>query len=100
MTDYIDMLTDLLNDYDARGDRDPFEIVAEYAERIENAKAHTYTISFTDHEVSDLLASHGLPSDDDVVEYTIKSLCDDFDVNFMDTVVESASYYLEYERND
>ena len=60
----------------------------------------TYTITFTADEIGDLLASHGLPSDDDVVEYVAKSLRNDFDANFDGTVKESADYYVEYERED
>ena len=61
-------------------------------------KTITYTISFTNNEIGDLLASHNLDSDPGVVEYVAKSLRNDFDANFEGTVVESASYYLEYER--
>ena len=60
----------------------------------------TYTITFTAVEIGDLLASHELPSDPDVVEYVAKSLCNDFDANFDDVVKESADYFIEYERED
>ena len=99
MTNYIDLLTDLLNDYDARGDRDPFEIVAEYAERIEDAKAHTFT--FTSDQISDILRSgstdHLTPLADDpaAVKHIADYILGFANGSFEDDVFEAAHDYLD-----
>lgn len=102
MTNYIDLLTDLLNDYDARGDRDPFEIVAEYAERIDDAK--TYTFTFTSDQIADALTRpygdrpsplRGLADDPAAIKHIADRILGFANGSFEDDVYEAAYDYLD-----